>query len=146
MELVRKCRSCQIEKAIIDFPKAHTPRFATQRYLSKCKFCTNLYVHDLTYDLYLRLKQNQDHKCALCLCDLDRVQIHIDHDHGTGYIRGILCRNCNTHLGVLEKGLDGISVRLENIDFQLDYLERQKVRLLRTKDYLNNPPFKAIKE
>lgn len=39
---------------------------------------------------------NFDRVCAICGRDSDLVG---DHDHETGYSRGILCRNCNLGLG-----------------------------------------------
>jgi hypothetical protein len=39
----------------------------------------------------------QEHSCAICK---DPVTVgHVDHDHSTGQIRGLLCRGCNTALG-----------------------------------------------
>ena len=36
----------------------------------------------------------QEGKCAICQTELGQYQA-LDHDHGTGYIRGVLCSNCN---------------------------------------------------
>jgi len=42
----------------------------------------------------------QDGRCAICGCqDSDLVT---DHDHETGLVRGLLCRQCNTN-----EGMDG---------------------------------------
>lgn len=40
----------------------------------------------------------QDGKCAICLTDNPK-RWHLDHDHDTGIIRGILCMGCNITLG-----------------------------------------------
>ncbi len=45
--------------------------------------------------------ESQDGKCALCPLDLRRhpEEMCLDHDHVTGMIRGVLCRNCNSMEG-----------------------------------------------
>lgn len=53
------------------------------------------------------LKQN--YKCLSCGTDLKLLKdkkVHIDHDHTTNKIRGILCSNCNTALGLLNENFD----------------------------------------
>lgn len=40
----------------------------------------------------------QDKKCAICSVSIE-LNDHVDHDHDTGKIRGILCENCNPGLG-----------------------------------------------
>lgn len=41
-------------------------------------------------------------KCAICGYDLNG-RMHVDHDHRTGEIRGLLCSNCNTGIGLLRE-------------------------------------------
>lgn len=58
-------------------------------------------------------------ECQICSRDLRELElrdIHLDHDHKTGKIRGLLCFNCNAGLGHFK---DDIS-RLKNA---IDYLE-----------------------
>jgi hypothetical protein len=33
---------------------------------------------------------------------------HIDHDHSAGRVRGVLCRRCNTGIGMLGDNLEGV--------------------------------------
>lgn len=40
----------------------------------------------------------QQHSCAICKRDLRRVKGELDHDHTTGFIRGLLCKSCNVRL------------------------------------------------
>lgn len=39
----------------------------------------------------------QDGKCAICEARLSKP--HLDHCHQTGYVRGVLCPNCNVGIG-----------------------------------------------
>lgn len=41
--------------------------------------------------------------CAICT---QPRELHVDHDHETGRIRGLLCSNCNTALGLLGEDVD----------------------------------------
>lgn len=53
-----------------------------------------------TADYYLLLLR-QNNRCAICndKC-LNRKHFDVDHDHATGRIRGLLCRNCNNAVGL----------------------------------------------
>lgn len=37
--------------------------------------------------------------CEICKADFSITKNHIDHDHATGKVRGLLCFNCNGGLG-----------------------------------------------
>lgn len=134
---MKKCKSCCLEKSLEEFPKVKTPSYSPQRYNAKCKFCTNLYVHDLTFEQYQRMYAYQNGKCALCPLSLDEITPNIDHDHKSGEIRGILCRGCNISLGTIEKNLSSIQSQIETLD-------RQKVRLELAAQYLAEPPFRKV--
>ena len=44
------------------------------------------------------LKKKQGNKCLLCRRSFDDIpdkDVVLDHDHRTGCVRGVLCRNCN---------------------------------------------------
>lgn len=54
-----------------------------------------------------RLLFSQDYKCKICQKSLQTpARYHIDHSHGNGHVRGILCNNCNIGVGHLEEDLD----------------------------------------
>lgn len=38
---------------------------------------------------------SQGHRCALCKCELEGKTACLDHDHRTGFVRQVLCLNCN---------------------------------------------------
>ena len=52
--------------------------------------------------------------CAICgELPKDKYALHIDHDHKTGRVRGLLCNSCNTGLGKLGDNVAGLRAALE---------------------------------
>lgn len=66
-------------------------------------------TYGLEPEAFLDLFASQDHRCAICRKGLvlfaeDQATTPVvDHNHGTGAVRGILCRGCNTAVGYVEK-------------------------------------------
>jgi hypothetical protein len=61
--------------------------------------------YGFTPEQYDSMLESQGGKCIVCGSDNLRhgviIGLAIDHDHVTGKIRGLLCSNCNTALGML---------------------------------------------
>src|SRR5665811_2413458 len=57
--------------------------------------------HGLTEAEFQRMLDAQSGVCAICFTKVTAGEksCHIDHDHITGDVRGVLCRNCNVGLG-----------------------------------------------
>lgn len=66
--------------------------------------------YGLSLDEYNKMLDSQGGACAICGIkhNTDGKSLYVDHDHGTGRIRGLLCRKCNTGLGLLGDGIEGI--------------------------------------
>src|SRR5690606_37626539 len=62
--------------------------------------------YGITRDQYRALADSQHWRCAICTEPGDESTLLIDHDHGTGHIRGLLCSNCNTAIGKLRDSPD----------------------------------------
>jgi len=57
--------------------------------------------YNLTIAEVGRMRVKQHYGCAICRQIFSKTP-HVDHDHETGEVRGLLCSRCNTRLGVLE--------------------------------------------
>lgn len=57
--------------------------------------------HKITLETYKQMLAEQDYRCAICKSfPAGKVEMVIDHDHATNRVRGLLCANCNTGLGM----------------------------------------------
>jgi hypothetical protein len=52
----------------------------------------------VTDEEYARLLAAQGGHCALCPNTPKTRRLHVDHDHATGKVRGLLCHRCNRAL------------------------------------------------
>jgi hypothetical protein len=67
--------------------------------------------------------KEQGGKCSICGNQLDNARnTHVDHDHKSGFIRGILCNHCNLLLGHAK---DDVNILQSAIKYLLD--SQQKI-------------------
>lgn len=59
-------------------------------------------------ETYEQLLKEQKGKCGICGIVGGDKRFHMDHDHKTQEIRGLLCFSCNSKLGFVEKYLGQI--------------------------------------
>lgn len=73
-------------------------------------------TYNITFEEYLQMFENQEHKCDICKKELDLYSqfTHLDHCHESEKVRGILCNSCNRLLGSAK---DNISVLKEAINY-----------------------------
>jgi hypothetical protein len=56
--------------------------------------------YGITLEDWFKLYNTQKGLCAICSEGfINRRAAHVDHDHTTNKVRGLLCRRCNTMLG-----------------------------------------------
>jgi hypothetical protein len=91
--------------------------------------------------LRVRLLRGQDHRCPICLRALgeNSGEACADHSHrkrlrGSGLIRGVLCRTCNSFLAKSENNAVRYRIPLSNLPTILrsmaNYLERPHTKFL----------------
>lgn len=69
---------------------------------------------------YYTLLDSQDNACAICKTkEFGKHGPHIDHNHITKKVRGILCHQCNLGLGQFKDNIEKLKLAIE-------YLEKNK--------------------
>ena len=104
-EPLKFCSKCNSEKPLTEFYK----KDRTGRLDSTCKRCRIIAQREktlgITDDEYWALYWKQNGRCGICHKRINSrryKRFAVDHDHKTGKIRGLLCHQCNTALGLLK--------------------------------------------
>lgn len=98
------CRTCGESKTHASFSRYGR---STDGLQSRCKACASergksdhlRWTYGLTQEDVIAMTTRQDGVGAICLT---APPIHVDHDHATGKVRGLLCFRCNAALGQLD--------------------------------------------
>lgn len=115
MQLMKVCRVCQRDLPLSQFTKMPSGRLGVKPFCKVCRRTTDkpewrrttwkwhprdrFRKYGLTADSYAALELRQGSACAIC----GKVpkELVIDHCHETKRVRGLLCRPCNSAIGVL---------------------------------------------
>ena len=111
---MKECRICKEIKVPEMFSASSQNKDGLYSY---CKPCANTRMRnyasrrkDIRYrmpkDGYLDLVKKQKGLCKICKSDGGGRSLHVDHCHTTGKVRGLLCSNCNTGLGLFKDNVD----------------------------------------
>lgn len=107
------CRLCGVEKPISEFYF----RKDSGHYRSECKEClsklSSFRDTGWTPEKYEEAYIKQNGRCAICGCKLNSsryTRFAGDHDHRTGKLRGLLCTNCNTALGLFKDSIERLEM------------------------------------
>lgn len=104
----KKCSSCGEVKPANEYNRN---RYSSHGIDSKCRVCQSKYVYarhiekayGISISEYNLMVETAGGRCAICR----RVRaLVIDHNHATGEVRGLLCKNCNTGIGLLEESIE----------------------------------------
>ena len=92
------CSACKTLR-LLAFKKAEPERMARYRTTSNRRK-----RYGLEPVAFAELLLHQNGCCAVCQSDQwGKRGPHVDHDHVTGEIRGLLCHRCNTAIGLLQE-------------------------------------------
>jgi hypothetical protein len=142
---MKTCTKCKEQKDLAEFPKAKQYKDGVRNECKKCYTAymtsyynsnpdkkaakvamnsgkdTNWKRHKITEEQYIIMLNKYDGKCYSCK---DREATCIDHDHSCcnvsrrscgNCIRGLLCHNCNTALGLMKDNKESILLLVEYI-------------------------------
>jgi hypothetical protein len=102
---MKKCRVCEQERSLSEYHKRGSN---TGNLRTECKQCiANIrrkHKFGMDHSAYKEMLESQDGRCAICAIHASDYSqryknLHVDHNHRTGKVRGLLCHNCNTALG-----------------------------------------------
>ena len=123
--MVKLCKTCNRERELKHFSK-RTYSSGTVGYQPKCKDCerakrsqyykpheTMRRKFKITEEQYQKMMEPDDCPC----CGRRMEKKCIDHCHKTEKIRGVICNNCNTALGLIDDNKETLSNLIQ-------YLER----------------------
>ena len=115
----KRCSDCRVTKPLDAFHRHHTQFDGYNTYCKECRSRRGAETHlkrmyGLTRAELEALVGAQGGLCAICE---SKPAAHVDHDHVSGKIRGVLCFTCNVALGQLK---DDVALFRKAID----YLER----------------------
>ena len=120
----KECTKCNDLKKLKEFNFRINKKTKTLYYQSFCKDCQNSYnyikdkntklkkAYGITLEEYEELLSKQNGKCVICNIDNNgkyRSKLRafaVDHCHSTGKIRGLLCSDCNTGIGLLKDNVN----------------------------------------
>lgn len=121
------CSKCGKSKPLIEY----NFRKVSGTFYTYCKSCANRISENcrlknkygITIDQLDAAISAQDGKCMICEAKFgDFVIANVDHNAATGQVRGILCRTCNTLLGMYKENLK--ILRACGYEKHAEYLEK----------------------
>jgi len=146
--MTKRCPDCGLTKPLEEFPRNRNSKDGRHAY---CKPCHNARTAETRQRLYGggrhyhlkrrygigaddfdRMVADQGGVCLIC----ERPDPeHVDHDHVTGKVRGILCFNCNGGLGQFKDDIDALLAAAAYLErTSSEHLEFRKLALVRAGD------------
>jgi hypothetical protein len=101
----RECYSSYLEERLAASKEARVAkRSAARKYASseRNRELRLAKLYGITLADYDAMVEAQDDRCAICSTDKpggSSTNWHVDHDHSTGRVRGLLCSRCNLAIG-----------------------------------------------
>lgn len=111
----KDCSQCGSVKPLYEFRKCKS---SSDGHRNQCKACHSKNnrerhwrlagIRDFKLHDFDRMRDESMGSCNICgkWCG---DNLHVDHDHDTGKVRGLLCSDCNLGLGKLGDNVEGLT-------------------------------------
>lgn len=104
-----QCKSCRvlIQREYRELNPDINKKIDRKKYLrSKVQLKNERYLRNygITLKDFNDLLEKQNNECLIC--QEKNKRFHLDHCHKTGKIRGILCAQCNTGIGLFKENVE----------------------------------------
>ena len=99
------CRECHKKQCLVRW---HA-RTSIEKHATRVKA-----LYGIDPEQYKQMHIAQDGKCAICnTVPKTKRGLHVDHHHGTGKVRGLLCHGCNVALGSFKEDVTLLNKAIE---------------------------------
>ena len=106
----RSCMTCmKVWSAANPERRKEISRNSAHRVRLRCQY-------GLLPDEHVRMLEKQNYKCPICRRGFNTgpgTEPHIEHNHDSGWVRGITCEMCNRGLGALGDDVDNVQRAVE---------------------------------
>lgn len=114
VQSMRVCKTCGVEKPL---DKKHFYwRSDAKAFRKGCKTCWQekqlIATIGVDFKVYHHMLKAQGHRCKICQTTLESSRYSkfaVDHCHKTGRVRGLLCTNCNTAIGLMKDSVERLA-------------------------------------
>ena len=133
--MTKICTKCQTEKPISEYHKRTQASRGLDAWCKSCKteYRKSYYLKNKEYEKlrsrikiwkalginfteadYIELCLKQKYQCAICTKTVERF--HVDHDHKTDKVRGLLCPACNKALGYFKDNIGILNAAIKYLN------------------------------
>lgn len=123
-EAASECRECLDKRNARHNAWVARNTDLAEAYLERHKNAYRKRTYKLTNEEYDALVKKQNNACAICKV-VPKEVLFIDHNHQTGDVRGLLCRNCNTAVGLFRDDPDIIAAATTYLEGDSNDLRRR---------------------
>lgn len=107
---IKECSDC---REPLPFDRFHKNRSHKRGFQNVCKTCTAKRTREwalkrnfnITEEEYQKIFQHQQGVCALCKRPPKKSKLAVDHRHGDGLLRSLLCWKCNNAIGSFRENI-----------------------------------------
>ena len=124
---MKHCPTCNQDKDLSEFWQSKAYK---DGYRTPCKQCNKEQVwmgnllrkYGIKPKEFLNLFHQQGGRCSICKVSFNG-RPHIDHDHNTGLVRGLLCGKCNSALGFFDDNIELVRNALTYLEKNVKIVE-----------------------